>query len=105
MTHAGSPGHGRVTVSLGVAALVPGPSATDDELVKAADQALYRAKHEGRNRVATADGPAGEATPAADELLRRSHDLGQAWQQVLRKAHDTSRKIEEQIDRLMTEKH
>src|SRR4051812_15660511 len=53
MVHAGSPKHRRVTVSLGVAALAPGPLMAEDELVKAADQALYRAKHEGRNRVAT----------------------------------------------------
>src|SRR5204863_8828379 len=51
LTHAGSPQHGRVTVSLGVAALVPGPGMGEDELVKAADQALYRGKHEGRKRV------------------------------------------------------
>jgi diguanylate cyclase (GGDEF)-like protein len=104
MAHAGSPRHGRVTVSLGAAALVPGPTAEEHDLVKAADQALYRAKHEGRNRVATGDVPPTAAgTPTADDLLRRSRDLGRAWQEMLRKAHNTSRKIEEQVGRLMTE--
>jgi len=39
-----------VTVSIGVASFDPG-HATADELVAAADEALYRAKHQGRNRV------------------------------------------------------
>lgn len=39
-----------ITVSIGVAAFLPGEGAAD--LVRRADEALYRAKHEGRNRVA-----------------------------------------------------
>jgi two-component system, cell cycle response regulator len=38
-----------VTVSIGVAVMVPGMQRTD--LYRAADQLLYQAKHEGRNRV------------------------------------------------------
>jgi diguanylate cyclase (GGDEF)-like protein len=39
-----------VTVSLGVATLLPGKGGTPDALVRCADNALYRAKKDGRNR-------------------------------------------------------
>ena len=46
-----------VTASIGVAAHAPGNTAmaTAGQLLRAADQALYRAKEQGRNRVATAE--------------------------------------------------
>jgi diguanylate cyclase (GGDEF)-like protein len=44
---------GRITVSIGVSAF-PGHGATVEELVRAADKALYRAKEEGRDRVVVA---------------------------------------------------
>jgi len=45
---------GHMTISCGVAALRPDATRPPVELVEKADQALYRAKEEGRNRVAEA---------------------------------------------------
>lgn len=45
---------GSVSVSLGIAAWTPNPKSTPVELMKAADQALYQAKQEGRNVVKAA---------------------------------------------------
>lgn len=47
----------RVTISIGVAALPEQPADSPDDLVKAADQALYAAKEGGRNRVMGASRP------------------------------------------------
>lgn len=46
--------YGRVTVSVGAAALDPSSGETVAELIERADQALYRAKAEGRNRAVVA---------------------------------------------------
>ena len=51
--HASSSAAPVVTISLGVAFLIPTPDGTAAEMLSAADQALYRAKEEGRNRVST----------------------------------------------------
>jgi diguanylate cyclase (GGDEF)-like protein len=50
IAHVGSP-CGRVTASIGVAALTPAPGQGAEILVEAADAALYGAKHRGRNAV------------------------------------------------------
>lgn len=44
-----------VTISLGVAGLVPQAGQSSEQLLKLADQALYAAKASGRNRVCVAD--------------------------------------------------
>ncbi|MGA9750360.1 MAG: two-component regulator propeller domain-containing protein [Acidobacteriota bacterium] len=54
MPHEFAGGRGLVTISLGVAAVVPGGRGTPEELFRAADGALYSAKQRGRNRVEAA---------------------------------------------------
>jgi diguanylate cyclase (GGDEF)-like protein len=49
---------GLVTVSLGAAAVVPGPDAAPGDLVETTDRRLYGAKNAGRNRVCSGE-PAG----------------------------------------------
>ena len=50
IAHASSP-NGQVTISIGVASLVPGVAEDAEHLVEAADIALYAAKRRGRNTV------------------------------------------------------
>ena len=58
---------GRVTASFGVAVMVPDGNAGPEELLRLADEALYRAKAEGRNRVA---GPERDATRVGASTVR-----------------------------------
>jgi diguanylate cyclase (GGDEF)-like protein len=57
--HAQSRTAPHVTISLGVATIVPAREGAPEGLVTAADQALYEAKREGRNRLAVAGGSPG----------------------------------------------
>jgi diguanylate cyclase (GGDEF)-like protein len=52
--HPSSPTSRVLTLTLGVACLVPGLNETPEQLFAQADAALYRAKAEGRNRIRTA---------------------------------------------------
>lgn len=53
ITHAASDTAKWVTVSLGVGSLIPNRHSKPEQLIALADQALYNAKREGRNRVET----------------------------------------------------
>lgn len=88
IAHPGGTPAGHVTVSVGIATVRGGRNATPDQVIDMADRALYRAKAEGRNKVATAPGA---PSPLAclhgglrlpGELLRlswsRSYECGDA---------------------------
>jgi diguanylate cyclase (GGDEF)-like protein len=51
MVHERSPAYGVVTISLGVACVIPDEAVSQEDLLGGADAALYRAKQGGRNRV------------------------------------------------------
>ena len=65
------PGVGRVTVSVGAAAMDVASGSVADALARA-DQALYRAKREGRDRAALDDGARTEPPPQSNSELAPS---------------------------------
>jgi len=54
LEHKGSPVFGIVTISIGVASVIPDEKSTPESLVGKADDALYVAKEKGRNNVKSA---------------------------------------------------
>lgn len=58
LPHGASSVSAYVTLSFGVASIVPGPGLEADRLVRAADEALYRSKSGGRDRVSVGRTPA-----------------------------------------------
>lgn len=64
LPHSESP-FGYVTFSIGIAAAIPERGCAAEELLKAADLALYRAKELGRKQVVVGFVPAAQAAPSA----------------------------------------
>ncbi|HSH59400.1 MAG TPA: diguanylate cyclase [Acidimicrobiales bacterium] len=56
VSHHAQPGRQLVTVSIGVAQFDPLVHSDSDQVLKEADEALYRAKANGRNRVMSSSG-------------------------------------------------
>jgi diguanylate cyclase (GGDEF)-like protein len=68
LPHADAPDTGRVTVSIGVATVYPGHEDKYQNLLRAADGALYEAKSAGRNRVVSADPRSAQGAARAEGL-------------------------------------
>lgn len=68
LAHAGNP-HGRVSVSIGAALVRPMAGTPPGALVRAADQALYRAKDGGRNQTVLAARDGSAAAPSTPVRL------------------------------------
>ncbi len=58
IAHSASKVSDQVTISLGVASMIPTQGTKPGQLLEQADKALYHAKHLGRDRVVSADAPA-----------------------------------------------
>ena len=67
--HVKSQEHAILTISVGVATYHPGCKSNSDELLKLADECLYRAKMKGRNRVCSILAPFSTDAPPTPQYL------------------------------------
>lgn len=74
-----------VTLSIGVAMQVPGNDVGPDWLLEQADQALYAAKHSGRNRVISADKVLMTFARAGDERDPQTTTISKMSQRIRRR--------------------
>ncbi len=88
----------RLTVSIGAAFILPGASRTHEGLIQLADEALYSAKEQGRNRVVVwrpntiRCGPAASRSAAFSVRSRSRLPVAARWiTQAGSRAHDRSR--------------
>ena len=88
--HEGSP-RGIVTVSVGVASIVPKRGAHHHEIVESADRALYRAKGTGRDRVVAVDPSDVESATRSGSPLPVANNLPGATAALIGRDDDTAR--------------
>ena len=85
LTH-GAPGVGPlVTLSIGIATQIPGDDVCAEWLLRQADQALYAAKHSGRNRVVSADNVLATFARAGGERDQQTTAISDISQRVRRR--------------------
>lgn len=85
LTH-GAPGVGPlVTLSIGIATQIPGEDVCAEWLLRQADQALYAAKHSGRNRVVSADNVLATFARAGGERDQQTTAISDISQRVRRR--------------------
>ena len=92
------PGVGSVTISLGVA-VFPDHAEVRDALVDAADQALYRAKHEGKNQTAVA-GEVSEEPMKMRRVVGRSEPVARTLLRALRSRSEATADHSERVAEL-----
>jgi diguanylate cyclase (GGDEF)-like protein len=68
--HEYSPDHGIVTISAGVSSVIPDKETESGYLIGLADNALYKSKQNGRNRVNSAEGKANEEVIFTEHIVK-----------------------------------
>ncbi len=75
LEHAASPVNDRVTISVGVASVIPERDRSLDELLSSADQAVYQAKRTGRNCIKVFQGSTEVTLPVSPARQMKSQQI------------------------------